>query len=264
MASQQAKVMPRRRQRWFLARDAAAATAFERWAVARYDAVITCTDEDAAALDGGGRVLVVPNGTDLERYQPTPVPQNHRIVFVGAMYTTPNVDGARWFCQAVLPLIRRQEPDVEVDLVGARPVAGVRALEELGRVTVHADVASIAPYLEAARVAVVPLRVGSGTRLKALEALAAGRPVVGTSIGLEGLGLRPDEHVLVADDAESFAAAVVQLLRSDESATRLAAAGRREVEARFAWPAIGAAFTESIVALASAGRAAGERPGTGS
>jgi glycosyltransferase involved in cell wall biosynthesis len=93
--------------------------------------------------------------------------------------------------------------------------------------------------------------VGSGTRLKALEALAAGRPVVGTTIGLEGLGLRPGVDVLVADDAASFAAAVLRLLRDDELAARLAAAGRATVERRFTWPAIAHDFTRSVVALAT-------------
>ncbi len=250
MAAYQALVMPHRRQRWLLDRDARVAAAFERRAASAFDAVITCTDEDALALSGSAPVTVVPNGTDTERFQLTPLPSGRRIVFTGALYTVPNVDAAVWFCRQVLPLVRIEEPSAEVDLVGARPVGEVRALGELAGVTVHPDVATVAPYLQGARVAVVPIRVGSGSRLKALEALAAGRPVVGTSIGLEGLDLRPGVHALIADQPADFAAAVVRVLRDDELATSMAAAGRALVEQRFAWPAIAAEFTESVLALA--------------
>jgi len=256
MAAQQALVMPHRRQRWFLARDAATARSFERRACEAFDTVIACTAEDAAVLAGAGPVIVVPNGADVAGIQPTPLPRTPRIVFVGALYTTPNVDGTRWFCEEVLPGIRAQEPAATVDLVGARPVAKVRALGRLPGVTVHPDVETVTPFLEAARVAVVPIRVGSGTRLKALEAMAAGRPVVGTTIGLEGLDLRPGEQALVADDAAAFGAAVIRLLRDDDYATALAVAGRAAVEAHFAWPPIAAAFTESVLALVGPDRTA--------
>ncbi|MGH9125515.1 MAG: glycosyltransferase [Acidimicrobiales bacterium] len=257
MAAHQAQVMPHRRQRWLLARDARAAARFERGAAAAFDAVIVCTDEDAAFVTGRAPhdpstpVIVVPNGTDVDRYHPTPLPAEARLVFTGALYTVPNVDALRWFCREVLPRVRSEVPSACLDIVGQRPAPEVRTLAEPAVVAIHADVASVEPYFEAARVAVVPVRVGSGSRLKALDALAAGRPVVGTTIGLEGLGLRPGEHALVADDAPAFAAAVVRLLRDDEAASNLAAAGRRAVEQRFGWVAIGAAFTDAVVTLAA-------------
>ena len=257
MSAQQASVLPHRRQRWFLTRDARAGSAFERRVAAAFDAVITCTDEDAAALGGVGSVLVVPNGVDIEQFKPSPLPAAPRVVFTGALYTTPNVDAARWFCQEIWPQVRREVPTASLDLVGARPVESVRALARLNGVTVHADVVSVVPSIAAARVAVVPIRVGSGTRLKALEAMAAGRPVVGTAIGLEGLGLRAGVNALVADDAATFAAAVVRVLRDDDLAAALAAAGRREVEERFAWAAIAASFAQSVVAQANRGDSEG-------
>lgn len=173
------------------------------------------------------------------------------MVFTGALDTTPNVDGAMWFCHKVLPLVRAEVPGIQVDLVGARPTATVLALSILSGVTVHPDVADIAPFLAASRVAVVPLRIGSGSRLKALEALAASRPVVGTTIGLEGLDLRPNQQVLAADDAAGFAAAVVRVLRDDTLASSLAAAGLAEAGDRFDWAAIAAAFADSVLGVAA-------------
>lgn len=257
MAAQQARIMPRRRQRWLLARDARTAAAFEHRAAAAFDAVITCTAADAAALSAGpsrvtGRTTVVANGTDVDRFALSPVPRDLRLVFVGALHTLPNADAAGWLCREILPLVQAAEPNIHLDIVGSHPGPEVLALGRRPGVTVHADVADVAGYLEAARVAVIPIRVGSGSRLKALEAMAAGRPVVGTSIGLEGLDLRAGEEVLVADDPAAFAAAVVRVLCDDALAASLAAAGRSAVVARFAWPGIAAGFVSSLIEVAGA------------
>jgi glycosyltransferase involved in cell wall biosynthesis len=251
MAAQQASIMPRRRQRWLLARDAAAAASFERRAAEAFDAVIACTAADAAALDGSGRVIVVPNGVDLDTFRPAPLPAAPRLVFTGALYTAPNADGATWFCRDILPLIRQQVPGAQIDLVGARPSAEVRALSSLPGVTVCPDVVEVASFLHAARVAVVPIRIGSGSRLKALEALAATRPMVGTTIGLEGLDLQPSRHFLLADTPDAFAAAVVRLLGDDRLATGLAQAGRAAVEERYGWSAIAGQFAGAVLAAAT-------------
>jgi glycosyltransferase involved in cell wall biosynthesis len=249
MSAQRAGLMPHRRQRWLLAADARVGARFERRAAGWFDAVITCTDDDATALGAGPKVLVVPNGTDLDGIRPSPVPTGARLVFTGALDTVPNVDAATWFCRQVLPAVRAAEPTVTLDLVGRRPAAEVRALAQPDVVMVHPDVASVAPYLQAARVVVAPLRVGSGSRLKALEALAAGRPLVATTVALEGLGLRPGVHAVVADDAASLASAVIRLVHDDDQARRLATAGRAEVERRFGWGPIGARFAQEVLAV---------------
>lgn len=264
MAAQQAAVMPHRRQRWLLRRDARIAGAFERRMAAAFDVVVTTTAEDAAALAGAdpnlaSRILVVPNGTDVDRLRPSPVPRAARVVFTGALYTTPNVDGVIWFCRHILPVIREALPAVEVDIVGARPTAAVSQLDQLPGVSVHPDVADVAPFLAAARVAVVPIRVGSGSRLKALEGMAAGRPVVGTTVGLEGLGIVPGVEALVADDATGFAAAVARLLQDDREASALAQAGRAAAEQRFGWPTIAGNFAAAMVELAGRPAASAER-----
>ena len=246
---QAAAVARGRRQRWLLERDRAKALRFERWLAASFDVVVTVSAEDAASLPGR-RVLIVPNGVDSDRFRPTPIPEAPRLVFTGTLSYRPNVDAARWFCAEVQPLVQASVPGVSLDIVGRSPVAEVTALDRVPGVAVHADVADVRPYLERARAAVVPVREGTGTRLKVLEAMAAGRPVVGTSIGLEGLGLLDGETALFADDPAAMAGALVRLLGEDRLARSLAAAGRSWVEAHYRWDAIGADFAGHMLAVA--------------
>ena len=250
---QERSVTAGRRQRWLLARDVVHARRVERRLLAELDAVAVVSDDDAALLTSGARptarVLVVPNGVDVERYRPTPLPSRPSILMTGTFDYAPNVDGARWLCDEVLPRVRAEVPEATLTLVGRGPLPEVIALGERDGVALHADVPDMVPFLEAARVAVVPLRVGTGTRLKALEAMAAGRPVVGTSVGLEGLGIVPGIHAVVADDADAFAAAIVRVLRDDGHAEALATAGRALVVERYHWPALADRFADDLLGL---------------
>jgi len=245
VAAQAASVAPAGRQRFLLRREQAKAARRELWAVRSYDLVFTVSDEDAAGVPGP--TVVVPNGVDIRRFHPTPLPDAPRLVLTAMLSYQPNVDGARWFCNEVLPLVTAQVPDVTLDLVGRQPVAEVQSLANRPGIRLRADVPDVLPWLQSARVAVVPLRIGSGTRLKALEAMAAGRPVVGTSIGLAGLGLVPGRHAVVADDAETMAGGIVSLLLEDEGARRLAAAGRALVKARFSWDRVSAIYLDALL-----------------
>jgi hypothetical protein len=142
-----------------------------------------------------------------------------RVVMVGNMGYGPNVEGARWFVASVLPLVRAQLPDIEVQLVGPGSERfgqfGVGYIEDLDAVLGGADVV------------VAPIRHGSGTRIKILDAWAHGRPVVSTSVGADGLGAVDGDHLLIADDASSFAAAVVRVARDASLGAALGSAGRR-------------------------------------
>lgn len=247
MAAQEAAVTKGRRQRWLYRRDAQKATRWQRGGLGGYDRLIAVSENDLRSLGNPPGAVVVPNGVDGARFVPTPLPQKPTMVFIGAMYTSPNVDGARWFCTEILPLVRARVPGATVAVVGARPTREVRALAALPGVSVEADVASTVPWLRAARVALVPVRIGSGTRLKALEALAAGRPIVGTTIGLAGLGLHDGRHALVADEPGAFADAVVRLLEDDVLAGRLASEGRRVVDERFDWKRITGRFVDVVL-----------------
>jgi len=235
------------RQRWLYQRELDDARRFEAAMVDAYDLVLVPSDADAAAV--GGDVAVVPNGVDTERFRPTALPNTPTLVFTGTLDWQPNIDGITWFCREVLPRVRARVPDVRLDVVGRHPLPEVSKLSDVPGVGVHADVPSVVPWLGAARVSVVPLRIGSGTRLKALEAMAAGRAVVGTTIGLDGLAIQPGVHALLVDDAPSFAASVVDLLVDDDLAARLARAGGEHARSRFSWDAIGRQFVDTMLSL---------------
>jgi glycosyltransferase involved in cell wall biosynthesis len=224
------------RERWRWGIEASKALRFERRLTDRFDVTITVSPEDDAVLNG--RTVVVPNGVDLERFTPTPLPAAPRLVFTAHFGYLPNVLGARWFCDEVLPLLRQTVPEASLDLVGRLPTAEVRSLADRPGVRLHADVPDVLPYLQRARVAVVPVQIGSGTRLKALEAMAAARPVVGTSVGLAGLGIEPGRHALVADDPRGLADAITVLLRDHAAAMELAREARKLVEHAFGWPQV--------------------------
>lgn len=209
----------------------------------RWDGLVVASPVDAAALGAG---TVIPNGVDLDHFVPAPLPAEPTIVVTGSFNYEPNIEGAEWFVREVLPRVRARVPEATVSLVGRAPSPRVEALASTPGVRLHADVPDVVPHLHAARVAAVPIRIGSGTRLKALEAMACGRPVVGTTVGLDGLGLRDGHTARVVDDPVAFADAVVGLLHDADAARALAAAGREHVEAGFGWDALGARWVDHV------------------
>jgi glycosyltransferase involved in cell wall biosynthesis len=247
MARHHAAIAPGRRQHAMRVLEERNARRIERWAVESYDLVVTPSREDARLLGAG--VAVVPNGVDLARFAPSPLPASPRLLFTGALHTLPNREGIRWFCDAVWPRIQAQAPDAQLDIVGARPPDEVLSLATLRGVSVHPDVPDVVPFLHDARVAIVPLRIGTGSRLKVLEAMAARRPVAGTAIGLGGLEVRPGSDLLQADDPDSFAQAVLSILRDDELAGRLAERGRSLVEQSYSWEKIGREYADLLERL---------------
>jgi glycosyltransferase involved in cell wall biosynthesis len=169
-------------------------------------------------------------------------------VFTGSMDWLPNEDAMVYFCHDILPRIAAAVPDVTLSIVGRAPTARVRGLARDGAVEVTGRVDDVRPSLQAATVVIVPLRIGGGTRLKIFEAMAAGRAVVSTTVGAEGLEARPGRDLLVADGADAFADAVVALLR-DPAARRqaVADAGQRLVRERCDWSAVAGALEQAVV-----------------
>jgi len=246
-AEQLAAVAPHRTRAWLLRQEAEHIRAVERDAIEHADVLIVATEEDGRRLAVPGvPTVVVPQGVDLDRFPVTPLPAEPTVLFAGSLDYEPNVDGITWFARDIWPRVRAAVPAARLLVVGRDPADDVRALDGRDAVEVHANVPDMAEWLAAARVAAIPLRVGTGVRIKALEALAAGRPVVGTSIALEGIPLGADDAD-VRDEPGSFADAVVRLLRDDALAGARHDAGRRFVEVHASWKASADALADALL-----------------
>lgn len=243
LLAKRAEVEPRRLARRYLAGQVDKLRRFERWACQRADAVLACSEDDAVQLrDLAPRtpVSVVPNGVDLEANRPagTPPGAPSRMVFVGQMGWFPNRDGVAWFMRDVLPRIVAQRSDAEFVVVGRSEGLDVPAGLER-HVRLAGFVPDLRPVVHDAAVYVVPLRAGSGTRLKVLEAMALGKPIVTTSIGSEGIRLDDGISARYADQPQAFADAVVSLMEQPALASRLGVEARRQAERHYGWEAIG-------------------------
>jgi glycosyltransferase involved in cell wall biosynthesis len=166
------------------------------------------------------------------------------VLFVGAMDWEPNVDAVEYFCAGIWPLIRVKVPAARFRIVGRNPVRRVQRLAS-DSVEVTGSVPSIVDHLRESAVVVVPLRVGGGTRLKIYEAMAAGKAVVSTSIGAEGLDVHHDEDIVLADEPEAFASAVAMLLDNLELRHRYERAAAA-VAAKYDWRVIAGRFAQVL------------------
>lgn len=192
--------------------------------------------------------VVIPNGVDTTYFAPQPevaeVP--NRLVFTATMNYGPNAEAAIHFATHIWPRVRAAIPDATLKIVGHGPPAPVRQLGQRPGITVTGSVPDVRPYLASAQAVVVPLRIGGGTRLKIVEALAMAKPVVTTTLGAEGLAVEPGRHLLIADDPDAFASDVIALLRDPAQRASLAHAGRALVEERYDWSAIGAQLDDAL------------------
>lgn len=193
------------------------------------------------------RLAVIPNGAEIgEGPGNWGEPQPDTLIYPGSLTYSANLDAVHYFLNSIFPHIRRRRPDVRLRLTGRAEPEHLVALPSLEGVDVLGFVPDIRSEVARAWCEVVPLREGSGTRLKVLEALALGTPVVSTSKGIEGLALEHDRHVLLADTPESFAMATLRLLEQPELRTRLAIEGRRRVADMYDWRVIGERMNDLI------------------
>jgi polysaccharide biosynthesis protein PslH len=193
-------------------------------------------------------VHVIANGVDTHHYEPVRMAEaNHQdgrgclkntILFVGYMDYHANADAVTWFCREVWPGVARNHPDLQFVIVGRDPAPEVWALQS-DRILVTGTVDDVRPFYESAVAAVVPLRMGSGTRLKILEAMAAGVPVVSTRVGAEGIDAEDNVHLLLAESAADFSTAIARLTTSKETRDGLTTAARSLVTRRYDWSVIG-------------------------
>ncbi len=215
---------------------------------------VVCSEPERAsllALDPSLAVEVVPNGVDLDPAPRGVAPSGagFDLVFVGDMRYGPNVDGALYFAREVLPRIRVQEPRARFVVVGKEPPRSLRELSALRpEIVVTGYVRDVREPVLAARAALVPLRYGSGTRLKVLEAFALERPLVATRLGAEGIEARDGQHLLLADTPDELARAVLRVFAEPELGARLAAAARALVERDYAWPALAERMADVLAA----------------
>lgn len=223
----------------------------ERDVFARADLVWVCSDEERSLLDGSSarRVEVVPNGVDaFGDFAARDVPiQPNRILFFGKLDYYPNSDGVGWFLDEIMPAIRARRSDVEFLVVGPGANDELRArVESTPNARLLGWVPELAELVATAAVVVVPLRAGGGTRLKILEALALGRPLVSTTVGAEGLDLADGQDLVLADDPVDFADRVLALLDDPGAAGALGRAGQSAVRARYDWSSIGGRMAEML------------------
>ncbi len=246
---------------------------YERDICRRADRVATCSDADTKAVaallsvrsktlalhasveNRKSKISTIPNGVDTDHFVPSdevcakPLAELS-MVYAGKMDFRPNIDAMLWFCDEILPRIRAEIPLAHIVIVGQKPAARIAALRERQGVEVTGWVTDTRPYIADAAVYVVPLRMGSGTRLKVLEAMAMGQAIVSTTRGVEGIDLVADRDAVIADAPDAFARQVVALLRDAERRRTLGQAARALAESKYDWRKIVPRFEQVYENLA--------------
>ena len=208
------------------------------------DHVVTVSEQNRTFFSNfvdPDRVSAIATGVDIDFFRPGDYTPSHSMVFTGAMDWLPNQQGMLFFVSQTLPHVHAGVPDADLWIVGRYPSPEIQRLEG-PRIHVTGRVDDIRPLLQRAAVYIVPLRSGSGTRIKIFEAMAMGKAVVSTSLGAEGLPVTHGKNILIADHPREFASAVVRVLRDRELAAGLGQAARALVEKQFTWKAAGAQF----------------------
>lgn len=225
---------------------------FERNLFRRFDLVTMVSEEDRRTSEellgqSYGRLEVIPNGVDCVHNRPGLVKAHpHTLIYNGALTYSANYDAMRYFLAEMYPLIQEEISEISLKITGSTQGVNLSDLQLDDSVQLTGYVEDIRLAVAGSTVCVVPLRQGGGTRLKILEAMALGTPVVATAKGAEGLDVIDGEHLLIADEPEGFARAVVQLLQDPDLCSRLATEARSLVEERYDWAQIGQQFVELV------------------
>ncbi len=236
----------------------------ERLYLRKADHVLTVSENDRQVFSGfldPVKISVIPTGVDTSYFRPAAGEQANTLVFTGSMDWLPNEDGIFWFAEQVLPRIRRAVPDVTLEVVGRSPSPRLQRLAIRNpALRIAGRVEDVRPYLAEAAVCVVPLRIGGGTRIKIFEAMAMGKAVVSTTVGAEGLPVKPGRDLVLADSPEQFASGVVRLLQQPELRRGIGATARELVHTQYSWEAAAARLQGLLcdqIRLQAAARAAG-------
>jgi polysaccharide biosynthesis protein PslH len=247
VAEDEDRFVHRRRWRW----EAAKTERLERKAVSIADAVCASSDDDAATLEayGARRLVIVPNGVDTRAVEHRLPPRGRKLLYVGHFGYRPNLRAAEELVTRIFPSVRARVPDTTVQLVGREASESLRHLTGQS-IHIASDVEDVVSYLHSCDAFVVPLRSGGGTRLKVLEAMAAGIPVVSTRFGVAGLAVRDGEHALLADTPAELAAAASRLIEDHALAESLSRAARELVEQRYDWRQVARPLVDLHASLA--------------
>ena len=214
---------------------------FEREMCRRFDSVIAVSAEDREQMKneyGAEAVFDVPTGVDVEFFRPSGKvkPRAHSLVFTGSMDWLPNDDAIRYFMREIMPLLKSKVPEVTLTVVGRNPAPALVDLsKEDPSLIITGRVDDVRPYMEDAAAYIVPLRIGGGTRLKIFEAMAMEKPLVSTTVGAEGLPLTSGVELLLADEPEAFADAVVRVLTDQDYAAALGQRAAAVVRGNYGW-----------------------------
>lgn len=220
----------------------------------KFSTIVVTTDDDAQQFKTfapNTPIATIPNGVDFGDfpYRSTD-PNNHDLIFIGAMDNLANIDAARFLAQDIFPQVRSHYPDSRLMLVGSRPVSEVLELNQLPNVVVTGAVPSMADYLHRASVCVIPMRTGFGIKNKTLEAMAAGTPVVSSDRGLEGLILDPNRPcALRANNPAEYSAAILQLLDNMALRESISHHARAYIERDFTWEQAGRRYESAILGV---------------
>ena len=229
-------------KRWFIRQQFEKYRRYERDVLQHASQVVAVSHEDASLLEtefGVADVAVVDNGVDVKYYASAAAkrdPHPKQILFLGSLDWRPNLDAIDILLTDVLPRVRAEEPDARLVIVGRSPSASlVRRVGHMENVELHADVPDVRPYLAKSAVMAVPLRIGGGSRLKILEAIASDVPVVSTAIGCEGLIFKAGRDLFVADGTDTMASALVDAMRNPARSKVMVARGREVIDSHYDW-----------------------------
>ncbi|MCU1295987.1 MAG: hypothetical protein JWO91_265 [Acidobacteriaceae bacterium] len=225
---------------------------YEQKIVREYQHVIAVSDHDKNLMSAWvdeSRITVVPTGVDLQQYRPEPTPREVEplVMFVGAMDWEPNIDAVEYFCDEIWPQVLAEIPSTRFRIVGRNPDRRVQKFAS-SSVEVTGRVDSVIGHLREAALVIVPLRIGGGTRLKIYEAMAAGKAVVSTSVGAEGLDVHHGKDIMLADTQREFAESILKFLRDRQLRSNFERAAA-DLAARYDWSAIGDKFGQVLEAV---------------
>ena len=224
-----------------------------RWCgrVALNVAVSAADGIELQRLVPASRVVVVPNGVDVDEFRPGPQ-AGQGVAYIGGLNWFPNRDALDFYCEAILPHIQLKGMDVPARWIGQASAEDQQQYWSRYGVELTGYLPDVRPVMQEARCHIVPLRAGGGTRLKILNSWAMGKAVVSTSLGCEGLDAVDGRNILIRDDPRAFGEAVVEVLRDNELRRRLEAAGRATAETRYSWTQIGTQMIDTYMGLTNA------------